>query len=249
MATRYDRENAGRYQTAKEQPWRTRVELFSLMDLIGDLTRRKVIDMACGDGWLTRALRKAGASRVLGTDLSPEMISLARRKEAEEPLGIDYAVEDARADGPARDFDLVTSNWLLVYARDQSELAQMCRSMARQVRRGGRFVTLITNPDLYTWQDDPPDYRKYGFEARLPEAPVEGAPVIFTLHVEDASLDIENYYLPAEAYASALRSAGFRDVAFHDLKLGPDPGAGDEGHYWDDFFRQPVGVLIDGIKA
>jgi SAM-dependent methyltransferase len=248
MTTRYDRETANRYQTAKAQPWRIRAELYSLMDLVGDVSGKKAIDLACGDGWLTRALRKAGASPVLGVDLSPEMIALARRKEAEEPLGIEYGVEDARAEGPVRDGDLVTSNWLLVYARDRQELAKMCRNMVRQVRPGGRFVTLITNPDLFTWQDNPPDYRKYGFSARLPVAAVEGAPLVFTLHVGDENVVIENYYLPAEAYASELQSAGFRDVAFHDLKLGPDPSAGDEGDYWDDFFRQPVAVLIDGVK-
>jgi ubiquinone/menaquinone biosynthesis C-methylase UbiE len=248
MTTKYDQETSQRYQEAKEQPWRIRAELFSLMDLVGDVRGKKVIDLACGDGWLTRALRKAGASPVLGFDLSAEMIALARKKEAEEPLGVEYDVEDAREDGPSRDADLVTSNWLLVYARDRDVLSRMCRTIARQVRPRGRFVTLITNPDLYTWQADPPDYRKYGFTARLPDAPVEGAPVVFSLFQGDAVLEVENYFLSRDAYASALRSAGFRDVAFHDLKLGPDPSAGDEGDYWDDFFRQPLAVLIDGVK-
>jgi SAM-dependent methyltransferase len=248
MTTLYDGKASAGYRAAKEQPWRIRAELYSVMDLIGDVVGKKVIDLACGDGWLTRALRRAGASPVLGVDLSPEMIALARRAESEEPLGIDYVIEDARAEGPIRDADLVTANWLLVNARDQQDLGRMCRTMARQVRSGGRVVTLITNPDLYGWQDDPPDYRKYGFSARLPDAPVEGAPVTFTLHVGGADLEIENYYLPAGAYASALQAAGFRDVAFHDLKLGADPEAGDEGGYWDDFFRRPVAVLIDGTK-
>jgi len=246
MTTRYDSETSDQYRAAKEQTWRIRAELYSLMDLIGDVAGKKVIDLACGDGWLTRALRKAGASPVVGVDLSPEMIALARRKESEEPLGIEYGVEDARAEGPVRDCDLVTSSWLLVNARDRQELGQMCRTMARQVRPGGRFVTLITNPALYTWQAHPPDYRKYGFSARLPDAPVEGASVVFTLHVGKDDLDVENYYLPAEAHASALQSAGFRDVVFHDLKLAPC--ATDEGDYWHEFLRYPVAILIDGIK-
>jgi ubiquinone/menaquinone biosynthesis C-methylase UbiE len=248
MTTKYNRENSRLYEAAKEQTWRRRVELFSLMDLIGNVAGKKVIDLACGEGWLTRALQNAGASPVVGTDVSAEMIALARDKESQHPLGIEYRVEDARAEGPPRDFDLVTSNWLLVYARDREELARLCRGMARQVRSGGRCVTLITNPELYTWQDEPPDYRKYGFEARLPGSAVEGAPVVFTLHLDDSSLEIENYYLPAGAYADGLRAAGFRDVAFHDLKLGPDPTAGEEGDYWDDFFHQPLAVMIDAIK-
>lgn len=247
--TSYDQENSARYRAVKEQLWRSRVELYSMLALIGDVSGKKVIDVACGEGWLTRALRRRGAFPVVGVDLSPEMIALARQRESEESLGIEYGVEDARDERPEQDFDLVTSNWLLVYARSRTELARMCRGLARRVRPGGRCVTLITNPDLYTWQDSPPDYRKYGFEARLPPAGVEGAAVTFTFPLGDASLEIENYYLPASAYADGLRSAGFRDVAFHGVELEPDPRAGDEGDYWEDFLRQPVAVMIDAIRG
>lgn len=240
---------ANQYKKSKEQPWRNRIELFSLMNLIGDLAGKKVIDVACGEGWLTRELRKAGASEVVGIDISEKMIELARWQEAREPLGIEYRVEDARATGPQEDFDLSVSNWLLVYAHNREELGVMCRGLARGVRTGGRLVTLLTNPELYTWQARPPDYRKYGFEARLPESPYEGAPVVLTLHLEDESIAIENYYLPREAYEEALREAGFRDIAFHKVKLAPDAQAGDEGNHWDHFLQYPFMIMIDGIKA
>ena len=59
MTTDYN-QIAIQYKKAKEQPWRTRIELFSMMNLIGDLRGKKVIDVACGEGWLTRHLRRAG---------------------------------------------------------------------------------------------------------------------------------------------------------------------------------------------
>ena len=248
MTTDYN-QIANQYKKAKEQPWRTRTELYSMMNLIGDLTGKKVIDVACGEGWLTRELRKAGASQVIGVDLSEEMIELARWQEAGEPLGIEYRVEDARATGSQQDFDLCVSNWLLVYARDRAELGVMCRGLANRIKPGGRFVTLITNPALYTWQSHPPDYRKYGVSARLPESAYEGAPVALTVHLEDQPIVIENYYLPIEAHESALRDAGFRDVAFHHMTLAPNPQGVDEGDYWDHFLQYPFFVMIDGIKA
>ena len=248
MTTDYN-QIANQYKKAKEQPWRARTELYSMMNLIGDLTGKKVIDVACGEGWLTRELRKAGASQVIGVDISEEMIELARWQEAGEPLGIEYRVEDARATGSQQDFDLCVSNWLLVYARDRAELGVMCRGLANRIKPGGRFVTLITNPALYTWQSHPPDYRKYGVSARLPESAYEGAPVALTVHLEDQSIVIENYYLPIEAHESGLRDAGFRDVAFHHMTLAPNPEGVDEGDYWDHFLQYPFFVMIDGIKA
>ena len=248
MTTDYN-QIANQYKNAKEQPWRTRLELFSLMNLIDNVAGKNVVDVACGEGWLTRAVRKAGASEVVGVDISEEMIVLARRHESSEPLGIEYRVEDARATGPHEDFDLAVSNWLLVYAHDRKELELMCRGLARRIKPGGRFVTLTANPALCAWQSRPPNYRKYGFEVRLPDAVYEGAPLVWTFHLDDSTFEIENYYLPIPVHESAFHAAGFRDVAFHNLTLAPDPEAGEEGDYWEDMLSYPPAIMMDGIKA
>ena len=125
----------------------------------------------------------------------------------------------------------------------------MCRGLARRIKPGGRFVTLTANPALYSMQSHPPDYRKYGFEIRLPDSVNEGAPLVWTIHLDDSSFEIENYYLPITAHESALHDAGFRDVAFHHLTLAPDLQAGDEGDYWADLLKDPPAIMIDGIKA
>ena len=87
---------AERYQKAKEQPWRSRVETYSFMKRIGDVKGKKVVDMACGEGHFARRLRRAGAASMLGVDVSERMIELARAQEKDQPLGIEYRVEDAR---------------------------------------------------------------------------------------------------------------------------------------------------------
>lgn len=249
MATDYNEGRiAEQYKKAKEQPWRARVETYSFMKLIGELKGKTVLDVACGEGHFTRRLRRAGAARVVGSDISERMIALAREEEARAPLGIEYRVEDARAIVPQQDFDLAVSAWLLVYARDRAELARMCRGLARRLRPGGRFVTVTTNPGVYGFQPFP-DYRKYGFELRLADHVYEGAPILFTIHLDDSSLEIENYYLPVSAYEAAFREAGFRDFAVHGLELAPDPKVGDDRDYWADFLECPIAILIDCVKA
>ena len=248
MTTDYN-QIANQYKKAKEQPWRTRTELYSMMNLIGDLAGKSVIDVACGEGWLTRHLRKAGASQVVGVDISEEMIALARWQEEREPLGIEYRVEDARATGSPQEFDLCVANWLLVYAHEREELGVMCRGLVNRIKPGGRFVTLITNPALYTWQSQPPDYRKYGFKVRLPESLYEGAPAVITGYIDGELLEVENYYLSIEAHESALGEAGFRDVSFHYMQLAPNPQGIDDRDYWDYWLTYPFFIMIDGIKA
>lgn len=83
---------------------------------------------------------------MVGLDISERMIALARAQEKQQPLGIDYVVADARSTVAQQDYDVVVSAWLLVYAQNRAELAQMCRGLACRVKPGGRFVTVNTNP-------------------------------------------------------------------------------------------------------
>ena len=49
-------------------------EWYSLHQRRGDLTGLSVLDLACGDGMGTRLLRRWGAGRVVGIDISEQMI-------------------------------------------------------------------------------------------------------------------------------------------------------------------------------
>lgn len=248
MTTDYN-QIADRYRMGKVQPWRTRVEAFSLMTRIGDLTGKTVVDVACGEGFFTRQLCEAGAAQVVGVDLSEQMIALAREQEARKPLGIEYRVEDARVPGPPQAFDLAVAAWLLVYARTREELGAMCRGVARRLAPGGRFVTLTANPDLVRWQSRPPNYRTYGFDIRLPVSVCEGAPIVWTIHLDDSSFEIENYYLPMAAHESAFHEAGFRNVSVHLPTLAPHPQGADEGDNWAEMLTYPPMILIEGVKT
>ena len=79
MSTNYDF-IAEQYKRAKLQPWRAHVEAFTLLGVIGDLAGKKVVDLACGEGFYSRILREHGAASVTGVDLSERMIALARQR-------------------------------------------------------------------------------------------------------------------------------------------------------------------------
>jgi len=238
---------AQQYKKCKEHPWRSRIETYSLMNRIGSLEGKTVLDVACGEGFYTRKLRLSGAEEVVGIDLSEAMIRLARDQESREPLGITYRIEDACAESARQEFDVVVSAWLLVYARNQVELSAMCRGLARRVKSGGRFVTFTGNPNLHTFKDA--DYRKYGFSIRCTDHAYEGAPIVWTVHLDDSSFEIENYHLPIEMYESAFLEAGFRDFAVHLPEVSPHPQGMDDGPFWSEYLASPPAVLIDCVKC
>jgi len=242
---------AEQYQESKQYPWRWCIETYSLMKQIGDLTDKNVVDMACGEGYFTRLLRQSGAKTVVGFDISERMIDLARNQELQTPLGIDYLIVDARTPHfQKQQVDLAVSAWLLVYAHNRSELELMCEGIASWLRPGGRFVTYTTNPNLYDFKPLP-NYRKYGFDIILEDNVYEGAPILWKAYLQDAILEVENYYLPISAYEEAFQKAGFKDFAIYQSELSPDPRAtqGYEENYWQDFLNYPPGILMDCIKA
>src|SRR5262249_61458975 len=106
---------AEQYQRSKLQPWRTYIECFTLMKLIGDPRGLTVLDVGCGEGFYTRMIRERGAARVTGIDLSHRMIELARTEEAQQRLGIEYDVGGARELTATHQSDLVIPGYLLNY--------------------------------------------------------------------------------------------------------------------------------------
>jgi SAM-dependent methyltransferase len=89
-----------------------------------------VIDVACGTGALTRAVRVRTSGRVVGIDLNPAMLAVACRADD----GIEYSQADAQAlpfdDGV---FDLATSQFGLMFLEDPPG---GLREMARVATRG-----------------------------------------------------------------------------------------------------------------
>jgi ubiquinone/menaquinone biosynthesis C-methylase UbiE len=242
MTTNYD-PIAEHYRRAKQHPWRAYIEAFTLMTLIGNPAGKTVIDIACGEGFYSRMIRKRGAAKVTGVDLSEKMIGLARASEAEQRLGIDYIVSDVRNLGLEADYDLAVAAYLLNHARDRAELEAMCSGIARCLKPGGRFVTVNCNPAC----DFPsaPSYRKYGFEASIVGAFREGAPITCTFYLEDGPLVVEDYFLSVQTHEKALRSAGFRDVRWHRPLLSPEGETAYGREYWSGLLDHPPITFIE----
>jgi toxoflavin synthase len=242
MTTDYD-PIAEQYKRSKLQPWRAHVEAFTLMKLVGNLAGKAVVDVACGEGFYTRILRERGAAKVTGVDLSPKMIELARRNEAQQPLGIEYIVGDGRDMNFGPVYDLGVAAYFLNYAHNRAELEAMCNGIARCLKSGGRFVTVNGNPACDF--SSAPSYRKYGFEIAVLGAFHEEAPITWTFYLDDGKFEIENYYLSIETHELALRAAGFRDIRWHQPMLSPAGEAADGRDYWSAILDHPPLTFLE----
>jgi SAM-dependent methyltransferase len=124
------------------------------MGLIGELlsgravARAKILDLACGTGTLAVDLGRLGHS-VLGIDIAPEMIEVARSKAA----GLDdvsFQVQDMLAFDPPDRFDCVTCTFdSLNYLLHVDQLRAVVQTVVRALEPGGLFVFDSNTDRLY----------------------------------------------------------------------------------------------------
>jgi SAM-dependent methyltransferase len=131
-----------------------------LLEWCEPLAGREVLDLGCGEGYVARQLRRRGARRVFGIDVSTEMIRKAQAAEAEEQLGIFYEVGDAcnLPAIPDASFDRVAAVFLFNYL-DRAATTTVMRQVLRVLRPGGRFVFSVPHPSLpFLRPEEPPFY-------------------------------------------------------------------------------------------
>lgn len=245
MQTDYN-EIANEYQRAKQQPWRYYVERYTYFSLLGDIQGQSVLDLACGEGYYTRALKHKGASRIVGVDLAQGMIDLARKEEERLPLGIEYRVGDARNLESSDPFDLVVASYLLNYASTVEDLLAMCRAIARNLKPGGRFVTVNNNPEQ-CWERFETT-RPYGFIKSSPAPLKEGDPITYTIFLEEGSFLLTNYYLSKETHEEAFAETGFFDLRWHSPQVSPE-GIDTFGEdFWRPFLDDPPILFLEAHR-
>jgi 2-polyprenyl-3-methyl-5-hydroxy-6-metoxy-1,4-benzoquinol methylase len=116
----------------------------AVLDLVGDVNGRNVLDLACGHGRLSRELARRGAV-VTAADVSAELLNWALEREKSDGLGIRYVHIDASATDVlwGETYDVVTCNWGL---SDIDDLAGVVRTVARVLAPRGAFVFSILHP-------------------------------------------------------------------------------------------------------
>jgi SAM-dependent methyltransferase len=175
-----------------------------LLELLGDITDRRVLDAGCGEGYLARVLAARGA-HVTGIGLSPRLIELARSKD---PGGIDYRVADLSQPLPdiAGCFDAAASYLVL---NDVTGYRGFAGTLAASLKPGGRLALALNNPYSAVIDRHVTDYFDSGAVSRY-RGPWE------------AGIKAHYHHRTLENHLDAFLTAGLRLAKLTDIPARAD---------------------------
>lgn len=243
MAEQYDTVGT-KYEQFKDTAPLPIPERHTFLTLVGDLHGQCALDLACGAGYYTRLLKQQGAENVIGVDVSPEMVAIARQREQEHRQGIQYQVANAAQLSQLGEFNVVTAIYLLNYASTRDELLSMCRGAYSNLVQGGRFIAFTIDPDFVLEKGH---WGKYGFE-------VLGERLEGERHVAQARFhssppaDIEYFRWSTSTYEWAMTQAGFRQLEWRHFEIPPEAVEKFGAEFWREYRENPLLVALSGRR-
>ena len=120
-----------------------------LLELDSSPTRKRILDLACGFGRHANCLAALGHS-VVGVDLVPGFLEIARERAAEMGVQVDYQQGDMRLLDFGEEFDRVLLLFTSFGYFEDEQNVRVMENMVRALRPGGLLGFDIPNRDAVT---------------------------------------------------------------------------------------------------
>lgn len=209
-----------------------------ILEHLGDISGKLILDSGCGDGILSRVMSKEGA-RVVGGDVIYRIAKAAHTGVPAVPVSVIDVTQPLPF--PDSTFDAVLSNLSYMWLPD-IEIPSM--ESYRVLKPGGKLVVSITHPMVNLGEFDlsNPDAPKLILQASLQNG-------IWLKMINGTNGPYPYYQRPPSVYVNTFTNAGFHfspqrgydDVFFSDEFLHKHPGY--MRHEW-----YPLFLLFDLYK-
>jgi SAM-dependent methyltransferase len=190
----------------------------SKVNMLPPLEGIDVVELGCGTGYFGAWLKRAGAARVVGVDVTPAQLETARRMNEETGLGLEFVEANAeKTELPDESFDLVVSEY---GASIWCDPAKWVPEAARLLRPGGELV-FLRNATLAVlcYTDDS--------VSQTLQRPQRG---LYRLDWEDDGST--EFQISHGEWVRVLRDSGFEVLALEEL-YAPDDAKAHVYYPWD----------------
>lgn len=196
---------------------------------------KKVLDLACGTGELTLALKKAGYS-VAGVDLSEDMLAVAHEKAHEHGYQIPFYHQDMTNLEGLDEFDAVVIFCdSLNYLTNEEQVKQTFSSVYKVLKKGGLLlfdvhslykISNVYGDNTFAYNGDEISYIWSCFPGEEKDS-VEHELSFFVLNEQEANYNRYDEWhqqrtYPRDSYKEWLEQAGFQVLSIEaDFQEGP----------------------------
>ena len=117
-----------------------------VIDLLGNVKDKKILDLGCGNGKVSRILSKNGA-KVYGVDKTEEQLSIARESESKVVYFLGDITNLNEIDLP-KDFDIIISLMTFLYL-DEKQIIETLLQIKKHIKKDGVFIYANIHPSRY----------------------------------------------------------------------------------------------------
>ncbi len=230
----------------EEDSYQVKVILPNILRLLGPEKGKKIIDLACGQGFFSHAFAAHGAT-VTGVDISPELIEIAR-KHAGHTEDFYISSADNLSKFKEKSFD---ASACVLAMQNIEKMPQTLKEVGRILKEKGKLVLVLNHPSFRI-----PGKSAWGFDdkanvqyRRVDEYISESRAVI-DMHPGAEKKDLTySFHRPLQAYSKSLANAGFAIarieewVSHKESEKGPRKAAEDRSRR-----EIPMFVCLECIK-
>lgn len=196
-----------------DDTYQTKVILPNLLRLLPPKDRqgsaRKILDIACGQGFFSKAYAEGGAD-VLGVDISPDLISFASKNA---PNSAHFAVAPADNISQAKS-DSFDAGFIVLAIQNIKEMLGTLKEVSRAIKSGGAFVIVLNHPCFRipkksAWGYDEEravQYRRIDAYGSASMTEIDMAP---GADRKDSKIKTVSFHRPLQDYFKALAASGF----------------------------------------
>ncbi|WP_196891579.1 class I SAM-dependent methyltransferase [Aureivirga marina] len=235
------------YDLSHKLPTRKYGEEFTFLKEIGELKNKTLLDLGCGSGYYSFLLQKLGAKRIVGIDISDEMIKVANEKAKLLKLeNVEFLVEDLSKFKSEEKFDIVISAFVFNHMKTKEEVLKFCETIYRSLNKDGFYVGCSSNFHHQKYSED--FYKNYGIKITIPEYE-NGKPVFVKMFVEkEQTIEITNSFLFPKIYEEAFKKVGFSSVEWIKTKISPIGIKKYGKEFWENYQEYPYEIFIKAKK-
>jgi SAM-dependent methyltransferase len=189
--------------------------------VLPDLEGKEVVELGCGTAYWGAWLKRAGASRVVGVDVTPAQLETARRLNEQYGLGLEFVEANAEETGlPSASFDLAFSEY---GASIWCDPAKWIPEAARLLRPGGELIFMRgTTLQMLCAPDE--------VDAKVGEQLVRPQKGLYRLEWHDEDPGVE-FHPPTSEMFRILREMRFELLDFREL-YAPDDAVDHEYYHY-----------------